>query len=87
MHATWPEWRFEYKTCCRECHVVFKLMSPVSGVGWCPLCMKLGKRTKPDYDALRWISTSVWYKPMTWCSGYWVPKNSDGHRYYPVTRI
>ena len=41
----------------------------------CPKCGYYSLRNTAVMRVEKWVSTSVWYKPSTWGSGYWIDPN------------
>ena len=36
------------------------------------LCTSCGSIGKWEDESKKWVSNSIWYKPKTWGTGYWV---------------
>jgi len=67
---SWPGWRFVCRSYCPRCRTVFpEFFSSCSN---CPKCYRDGVDVWPRSVRVRWITTSRWYLPTTWGTGYWV---------------
>lgn len=65
---SWPAHQWTLKRACR----IHTIINDSLYAHFCPLCLQEGNRYTLELEYVQWRSTTVWYKPWTWNSGYWV---------------